>query len=151
MWTSTIRLGFLALLLSICAPHALAQDDGPTLAQRCVARVAEIAENTIDFNRQVATSTVHSIRVLDNDGAPDRVIIATGKAAKGTINHREQAAIQRIRNVVQACVAQLEKNGAPPAAIRAVVRSGHRAVNAIKQSAKHAKGHITRAVIHATS
>ena len=151
MLTSSIRLGLLALIISLFAPSAIAQDDAPTAAEQCIARIAHITESSVENSRSITQSTVNSIRVLDRQGAPNRVIIAAGHAGKEIVDHRKGNAAQRIRGLVDRCVTQLQADGAPPRVIRAVVQAGQVGVETIRQAAENAKSRISRAVTHATS
>ncbi len=145
---NTLRIGLIAILMSIITPDAMAQRDTAP-RDECLTRIARVTEGTIHFNHHTADRTVRSIRVLDDEGAPDEVIIEAGRVGKAAINHRTQASVSRIGTIVETCIEHLREHDAPPAAIAAIIRAGSRAIQAIRTSSDRAKARIDHAVANA--
>ena len=147
--TNSIKVALMTLLMAMLSPNVLAQDDTNPVRE-CLQRMGHIAHNTIEFNHQTANRTVHSIRVLADEGAPEIVIVGTGRIGRATIERRSHAAVVRIHRVADECIARLSEHDAPPAAIEAVMRGATASSQAIHESADRAKAHIAIAVHEAT-
>jgi len=139
----------IAVIMGIATPSAIAQQQRHNPVERCIERIVSIADHTVQFNRHVADNTVEAIRVLDNEGAPDEVIIATARVAKGTIDNRSQRANERIHAVAQRCIDALRAHDAPQEAIIAVERAAQGAHAAIARSVERTKARINEAVHNA--
>lgn len=153
MLTRTITItpiAILTLVLSLFTTGTYAQSTPANPARQCITHIGTITQNAVQYNHQVAESTIHSIRVLDNEGAPDELIIATARTGKAYINHRSAAATDRIRDLVEHCVAELRANGAPDFVIATIIRAGNSGIEAIYASAYRAKARIDHATQLAT-
>ncbi len=148
MFTNTLRLGLIAMILGLVTPGALAQREANPL-EECLVRIAQVTEAAARFNHRTADHTIEGIRALDREGAPDRAIIAAGRVGKVAINHRTEVSVMRIGNIVEACVEHLRENDAPPAAIAVIIRAGNRATERVGISSDRAKARINHAVANA--
>ncbi|MGV6813685.1 MAG: hypothetical protein ACWA5W_01605 [Phycisphaerales bacterium] len=152
--TSTITpIAILVLILSLFTTGTFAQSTPATAAnpaRQCITHIGTITQNAVQYNHHVAESTVHSIRVLDDEGAPDELIIATARTGKAYINRRTDASTERIHDLVEHCVAELRANGAPDLVIASVIRAGNSGIQVIHASAYRAKARIDHATQLAT-
>lgn len=143
--TKSIQLTLIALLMTVIAPQALAQER-ITPVEDCLNRIARVVHNTTHANRHIASRTIEIVEELDADGAEDEAIIAAGREGKEAITERTGAAVTRINTIVDRCVNFLREHDAPPPAIAAVIQGGRDGREAVHASAHRNKTRINHAV-----
>ncbi|PCI07089.1 hypothetical protein COB72_10815 [bacterium] len=145
MFTKSLRISLIAMLMAVITPQALAQERINPVDD-CINRIARVVYHTTHANRHIAGRTIEIIEELDAQGAENEAVVAAGQEGKVAINQRSQAAAQRIHSIVERCVASLQEHDAPRAAIVAVRQAGMVGAEAIGESARRNKVRINHAI-----
>ena len=104
----TIGSAIAACLLSVSSVFAQTTPPDPVdVAQRCVAAMEDVRDKTVDGVANTTQRVVDRIADLDAAGAPDREIIAAGRAGVERVSRIGQAGAKTITRIERRCVALL--------------------------------------------
>ncbi len=123
-----------------------AQANAHEVAERCIAEIREAAERSVEAIHTTTANGVERIARLDNEGAPDRVLIHSARDSKHRIRMISHSSSAHISRMVRACVRELERLEAPDELIEAVRTAGHHARNRIATAAENGSRAIDRAL-----
>ncbi|GIW74485.1 MAG: hypothetical protein KatS3mg103_1007 [Phycisphaerales bacterium] len=104
----TIGSVLLAWLVGSASAWAQAGTPDPVeVAQRCVAQMEQAADRTTDAVATATRSAIDRIADLDAAGAPDRAIIAAGKAGSDRVARLGAFGVRGITHLERRCVGLL--------------------------------------------
>jgi len=141
----TVQAMVAAVLMSMIGSDARA-DEPIDVARDCVRAVRAIASNTGGDIGDIRSRAIRGIRALDDDDAPDREIVSAGNDGRQRINTRARAGVQRVRTVVDACVATLADLDAPRWMVARVIDTGANSAQRINMQRDRATTTVARAV-----
>jgi hypothetical protein len=148
MWTALA-----AILVSAAGVFAQGvgtdSPDPVVVAQRCVAQFEELRDRTVHGIATVTTGATGRIARLDADGAPDRVIIATGQAGVDRVQEIAQAGAGRIARGAEHCSHLLRRLGAERTLIARVQGAADGFIEDIRNAAHRGTAAIRQAVADA--
>ncbi len=136
------------MTVSLTATPAQA-DEAERLAATCVRAMNAAVDKHQDAVQGITTRTVRAINALDDEGAPDRAIVAAGHRGAKAVNQSCRRASARVRGLQNRCVRALRRLDAPRELIARVTGAARHALGSIKESGDRAKGIIRHAVAEA--
>lgn len=136
------------MTFSLTAAPARA-DEAERVAATCVRAMNAAVEKHQDAVQGITTRTVRAINALDDDGAPDRAIVAAGHRGTKAVDQNCRRASARVKSLQNRCVRVLRRLDAPRELVARVTGAARDALGSIKESGDRAKGIIRHAVAEA--
>lgn len=136
------------MTFSLTAAPARA-DEAERVAAHCVQAIQATADKHQEDTHRITAHTLRAIKALDEDGAPDRAIIAVGHRGIKAVDDGCERASNRVSGLADRCMVVLRKLDAPRKLIARVKMAARQAQGSIEQSGNRAKAIIREAVSRA--
>ena len=155
MFSNTIRalsLTIATLGVSVISSPTLAENPdnpAPKIAQHCVETMQDITDTTRGVINVRRAHTVDVIRTLDQNGAPDVVLIGAAAEGRQRVNQAAAQGAQAINTLTGECLQALHQIEAPLPLIRSVQFARQGSLIVIGHARDNATDRINQALANA--
>ena len=132
----------------LCAGVAHAEPDPVEIAQQCVLGLTQITQATGEDIAQAAGQGATLIVALDDNGAPDAVLVGAARNTQDTINAQRAQGVNQAEAATKHCVRVLRALDAPRPLIAFVINAKQNAVGVMRGADLRATAGVNAVLRH---